>query len=183
MVRLGLPAINPVFGEVGGPDGVFYYYLWHFSAATAALATGASGWEADAALTWFTAWSSLMLMMGLAVWLSGRAAAAFWAVALAAVGSLRPALEWLFGFDTIAVLLRPATGLAGWLFQASWSPQHVQSACCAVLAVLLVAELPGRKGLAVPAALALILAAGFQCSLWIGGWSFRSPARRRHSSS
>ncbi|HYN38849.1 MAG TPA: hypothetical protein VES39_06340, partial [Rhodospirillales bacterium] len=169
MVRLGLPPVNPVFGEVGGAAGVSYYYLWHFSAATAALATGASGWEADAAVTWFTAWSSLTLIMGLAVWLSRSTSAWIWALVLTPVGSLRPALGWLLGPDAVAALLRPETGLTGWLFQSSWSPQHVQSACCAVLALLLVAAFPRWKGLAIPATLALVLAAGLQSSLWVGG--------------
>ena len=49
-----------------------------------ALLTGISGWEADAALTWFAAFASLMLMMGLAAWIAGRAAAALWVLPLAA---------------------------------------------------------------------------------------------------
>ena len=61
-----------------------YYYLWHFSAAELALPLRASGWEADIGLTWFTAFASLTLMMGLAVWLSKDARAAILVVALAA---------------------------------------------------------------------------------------------------
>ena len=37
MARLGLPPVNPVFGEIGAPDRLAYYYLWHFSAAEIAL--------------------------------------------------------------------------------------------------------------------------------------------------
>ena len=76
MARLGLPPVNPVFGEADASSGLAYYYLWHFSAAEIALITSMSGWEADVGLTWFTAFASLSLMMGLAVWLSKRAAAA-----------------------------------------------------------------------------------------------------------
>lgn len=77
MTRLGLPPGNPFFGDAGEPTRLVYYYLFHFSAAVLALLTGLSGWEADAALTWFAAFASLMLMMGLAAWIAGRAAAAF----------------------------------------------------------------------------------------------------------
>ena len=73
MARLGLPPVNPVIGEAGPWSGLAYYYLWHFSAAEIALVTTMSGWEADVGLTWFTAFASLTLMMGLAVWLSKRA--------------------------------------------------------------------------------------------------------------
>jgi hypothetical protein len=66
MIRTGVPARNPFFGEAGAPERVSYYYLWHFSAAAAAVMTGVSGWEADAGLTAFTAFASLLLMMGLA---------------------------------------------------------------------------------------------------------------------
>ena len=69
MTRLGVPPVNPVFGEFGTPGRLAYYYLWHFSAAELALVARASGWEADIGLTWFTAFASLALMMGLAVWL------------------------------------------------------------------------------------------------------------------
>lgn len=169
MVRLGLPPVNPVFGEVGGTEGVSYYYLWHFTAAVAARITGAGGWAADAALTWFTAWSSLMLAMGLAVWLGKRARTALWVLALAPIASSRPVLEWMFGDEALALVLTRPHGLEGWLFQASWSPQHLQSACCALLTMLLIALLPYRRGFALPLALAFTAAAGFQSSLWIGG--------------
>ena len=69
MTRLGLPPVNPVFGEVGAAGQLTYYYLWHFSAAELALVAAHKGWEADIGLTWFTAFASLTLMMGLAVWL------------------------------------------------------------------------------------------------------------------
>ena len=44
-----------------------YYYLWHFSAAEVARLLGVTGWEADAAMTWFSAFASLAAMMGFAV--------------------------------------------------------------------------------------------------------------------
>src|SRR5580704_14702217 len=84
MTRQGLPPVDPVFGAAGPHGQFFYYYLWHFSAAALALPFHVTGWEADIGLTWFTAFASLSLLMGLAVWLSKRPAAAIWVVALAA---------------------------------------------------------------------------------------------------
>ena len=75
MTRLGLPPGNPFFGEAGHDLPLAYYYLWHFSAAELALLPGVSGWEADIALSAFTAFSSVALMMGFAAWIGGRAAA------------------------------------------------------------------------------------------------------------
>ena len=52
-------------------------------AAEGALALRVTGWEADIALTWFTAFASLALMMGIAAWLGKKPAAAFIVVAAA----------------------------------------------------------------------------------------------------
>src|SRR5262249_53958318 len=76
MARLGLPPGNPFFGSAG--DRLAYYYLWYVGAAQFARVLAISGWEADAAMTWFTAFASLSLMMGLAAWLARRASAALW---------------------------------------------------------------------------------------------------------
>ena len=51
MARLGLPPVNPLFGETRRAVRLAYYYLWHFSAAELALVARRSGWEADIALT------------------------------------------------------------------------------------------------------------------------------------
>jgi hypothetical protein len=171
IARLGLTA-NPFFGENGEPGRLAYYYLWHFSAAEIAAALGASGWEADIALTWVTAVSSLWLLAGLACWFSARAAAAYWALLLAATASLRLLARLIFGESALPALLAPPTGFGGWLFQSAWAPQHLAAACCSVLAVLLIARLPKQRGWLTPAVLALLVAAGFESSTWIGGIVF-----------
>src|SRR5262249_16462217 len=71
IVRLGVPPGNPFFAEAGHDAPLAYYYLWHFSAAELAVLCGVSGWEADIALTGFTAYASLLLMAGCAVWFAG----------------------------------------------------------------------------------------------------------------
>ena len=172
IARLGLPPVNPVFGEFGAPGDLAYYYLWHFSAAELALAVGASGWEADIGLTWFTAFTSLSLMMGVAVWLSKRAAAAIWVVILAAAASLWVTLDWIAGASDLTPWLRPPIGMAGWLFQATWVPQHLMAASCAVAAILLISRFAERQSLALLAVLVLIVVAGFESSSFVGGVTF-----------
>jgi hypothetical protein len=156
----------------GAPGRLVYYYLWHYSAAELALPLRVSGWEADIGLTWFTAFASLSLMMGLAVWLSKRSAAALGVVVLAAATSLRRVLSWIFGSYGLEPFLAEPTGFAGWLFQAAWAPQHVMSASCVVTAMLLVARYAQRQSWALLAALVLVVAAGFESSTYVGGITF-----------
>jgi hypothetical protein len=173
MIRLGVPPGNPFFGEEGQPSRLVYYYLLHFSAAEVGLLLGISGWEADAALTWFSAFASLMLMVGLAVWLSGRKLAALLVLLACLSASLRPLLAYIPGIDWVIL---PATGFAGWLFQAAWVPQHIASASCVVLAMLLLSELVRRESLALLAAFVLVVAAGAGSSTWVGGVTFAVAA-------
>ncbi|HEY4821705.1 MAG TPA: hypothetical protein VIH62_12710, partial [Xanthobacteraceae bacterium] len=148
MARLGVPAGNPFLGEGGeGAARLVYYYLWHFGAAELVLALGVSGWEADVAMTWFTAFSSLAMMMGFAVWFSARRSAALWVIPFAVAGSLRPLLSLLWGADSLERVLLPATGFAGWLFQAAWVPQHVMSASCVVVAAFVMSRLAHRRSI------------------------------------
>lgn len=169
MTRLGLPPVNPMFGDGGSPGRLAYYYLWHFSAAEIALITSRSGWEADIGLTWFTAFASLTLMMGLAVWISKRTAAAAWTAALAAAGSLWPALHLIFRSNDFMPVLRPSIGMAGWLFQATWVPQHLMAASCVVVAMLLVTRYTLRQSLTLVVTIALLVVAGFESSTFVGG--------------
>ena len=169
MTRLGLPPVNPVFAEAGQPAHLAYYYLWHFSAAEVALITSISGWEADIGLTWFTAVASLILMMGLAVWLSKRGAAASWVVALAAAGSLWVTLSWIFHIKSLGAVLLPSIGMGGWLFQATWGPQHLMAASCVVTAMVLVARYVVQPSLALDLTIGLLIAAGFASSAFVGG--------------
>jgi hypothetical protein len=176
MARLDLPPVNPVFGEFGAPGHLAYYYLWHFSAAELALAVGATGWEADIGLTWFTAFASLSLMMGLAVWLGKRAAAAIWVAVLAAAGSLWLTLDWIAGAGDLAPLLWPPIGMAGWLFQATWVPQHLMAASCALTSMLLISRFAQRQSPAPLLVLVLIVVAGFESSSFVGGVTFAIAA-------
>jgi hypothetical protein len=172
IARLGLPPVNPFFGEFGEAGRPAYYFLWYFSAAQLCLALGVSGWEADIGLTWFSAFSSLTLMIGLAVWLGSRSSAAVWVVVLSTAGSLRAALGALFGEEHLYTWLTPPIGLAGWLYQSAWIPQHMMSASCVVLAILLIGRYAVRRSLALLLMLAVMVAAGFQASTYVGGVTF-----------
>lgn len=174
ILRLGLPPGNPFFAESG--PRLVYYYLWHFSAAIPAALFGASGWEADIALTWFTAFASLALMMGLAVRLSGRGIAAWLVVLLSLAASLKPLLRLILPADFLERALASYPWPESWIFQASWVPQHLASAACVVLAVLTMARLPAPRGWAFVALLALFVAAGFESSAWVGGVVFAAAA-------
>jgi hypothetical protein len=176
MTRQGLPPVNPVFGAAGAAGRLAYYYLWHFSAAELALTLPVSGWEADIGLTWFTAFASLLLMMALAVWLSKRGAAAILVVALAASASLREVLSIVFGNYGLEPFLQSPTGLAGWLFQAAWVPQHLMSASCVIVAMLLLVHYAQRQNLGYVPTLALLVAAGFESSAFVGGVTFAIAA-------
>jgi len=172
MTRQGLPPVNPVFSA----GRLAYYYLWHFSAAELALPLRVSGWEADIGLTWFTAFASLSLMMGVAVWLSKRSGAALWVIIFAAATSLRTTLSMIFGSYGLEPFLASPNGFAGWLFQSAWVPQHLMSASCVVTAMLLIVQYAQRQSLAVLLTLVLIVVAGFESSTFVGGVTFAIAA-------
>lgn len=176
MARLGVPAGNPFFGESDGMDRLSYYYLWHFSAAQLVVMTGLSGWEADAGMTWFTAFSSLTLMMGLAIFLSARSAAAGWVLILATAFSIRPILSMLFGREIVYAVTGWPGGLGAWLFQMTWAPQHVASAGCVLIAVFLLVDLSRRQSVLTAIVLSLVVAAAFESSTWVGGVTFAIAA-------
>ncbi len=174
IVRTGVPPANPFIGAGDGSSGsTAYYYYWLFGAAQLALITGASGWAADAAATWFTAFASLSLMCGLAFHLSrARAASAVFVLLAACGGSLRPVLTALFGQDRSDEALEHGSGLAGWFFQTSWSPHHVAAAAAVVLTLLLMERMARAPSAASTLVVGLLVAASFGSSLWVGGITF-----------
>jgi hypothetical protein len=174
MARLGLPPGNPFFADGGRPFA--YYYLWHFTAAEVARLLGLSGWEADAGLTWFSAFASLAAMMGLAVWLSRRRFAAPLAVLFAATASGRYLLWDLFGAESVDAMLSRPAGFAGFLFQSPWVPQHIMSAALVMTATYLIAQLAHHRNTLVMVTLGLVAAAGFESSTWIGGFALAASA-------
>ena len=169
--RSGLPLSNPVFGGAGQSAPLPYYYLWHFSAAQIAVVMNATGWEADVALTWFTAFSSLSLMMGLAVHISSRSVAALWVLLLAMTASVRPFVTDALGYSVANGLTGWPSGFGGWLTQSTWAPQHVQSATCAIIAVMLLSDLERGSRATKIAAMAVAAAAALESSVWVGAFA------------
>jgi hypothetical protein len=176
IARQGLPPVNPVFGAFGTAGRLAYYYLWHFGAAEIALTLNVMGWEAAIGLAWFAAFASLALIMGIAVWLSKRSAAALLVVLLAAAASLRVTLSWIFGTYELTPFLEQPIGFGGWLFQAAWVPQHLMAGSCVVTAMLLLIRYAERQSLAGLVTLALVVTAGFESSTYVGGVTFAITA-------
>ena len=173
IARLGLPPGNPFFGEAGEPASrLAYYYLWHFSAAELAKMTGASGWEADIVMTWFTAFSSVMLMAGLATWLCGSASAVVWVLLLNAALSLRFVLDSVFDAEKLSrlPLLRPDSAVG------SSRPRGCRSTSRRPQPSFSPYSFSGNwRSIAVPcffSTFVLLAAAGFESSTWIGGVLF-----------
>jgi hypothetical protein len=169
IARGGLPASNPFFGPVGEPSPLAYYYLWHFSAAELSLLTGVTGWEADAAMAWFTAFSGLTLMAGLAVWFGIRASGAAWALLFAFSGSIRPLLLLAVPGEAFGRVILPNWGFGGWFHQLGWAPQHIAAASSAVLAIFVIALAAHRRRFLQIPMLALLAVAACESSAWIGG--------------
>jgi hypothetical protein len=175
LLRSGLPIRNPFFGPPGHTQ-LSYYYLWHFGAAVTADLLRQGGWTAEGGMTWFTAFASLLLVMALAQSLGGRRSGCALAALLCLPGSLRPLLAVAIGRESAGHLIPGSADFGDWLNQAAWVPQHLQSACCVVLSVLLIRAIARRPGWVAPLLLALVAAAGFESSAWVGGIAFAAVA-------
>jgi hypothetical protein len=172
MARMGLPPGNPFIAHDGSNGQLAYYYLWHFSAAELARLFGVSGWNSDAAMTFFSVFSSLAGMMALAVKFSGKAKTAYWVLLFATSCSGRLLFESMFGKEALEAFMPAPGGLGGWMFQSSWVPQHLISSSCVILALMLMTRIASLPATLAVIPLALLCAAGFESSTWIGGVVF-----------
>ena len=93
-------------------------------------------------------------------------------VALAAAGSLWVTLYWIFQGKTFAPVLMPPIGMGGWLFQATWVPQHLMAASCVAAAVLLITRYALQQHPVLVVTIALLVVAGFESSAFVGGVAF-----------
>src|SRR6516225_2853411 len=66
----------------------------------------------------------------------------------------------------------PPIGMAGWLFQATWVPQHLMAASCVTTVMLLLSRCALRQTFALVATIALLIIAGFESSAFVGGVTF-----------
>ncbi|MFZ1149584.1 MAG: hypothetical protein WAR76_07605, partial [Xanthobacteraceae bacterium] len=105
-----------------------------------------------------------------------RAGAAILVVALAASASLREALSFFFGNYELEPFLQHPNGFAGWLFQSAWVPQHLMAASGAIASMLLLAHYAQRPKFIYILTLALVIAASFESSAFVGGVTFAIAA-------
>ena len=175
IMRQGMPPQNPFFGLAGTPSGLAYYYLWYFAAALAGSLLHVRGWTADIAMTWFTAFSSAVLMMALAVHITGRMRAIWLVAALCIPASIRPFLG-LFTHNFGKHLIITDSDIGAWLNQASWVPQHLASGCCCVISAILIARIAVCGSWLAAILLSVTVAAGFESSTWVGGVTFAVAA-------
>lgn len=172
IVRNGLPPINPFYAPDGEAVPLNYFYLWQFIVAHIRLLTGVSAWSAEVAMTWFTAFAGIAALAGLAVKISGRAAAGLLVPLLAVAGeSLHVPARWL-GSWVQRWLYNPGFhGLESLWVQLSWAAQHVFSGFALVLLLYFLALLLSGRMTAWRAAvgLALCAASALCTSVWIGG--------------
>ena len=176
MARSGLPPINPYIEHDGASGHLVYYYLLHFSAAELVRVLGVTGWEADVAMTFFAAFTSLAAMMGIAVRYTGRAGASGWVVVLALSASMRTVLVDLWGSHDVDRWVLPAGGFQTWFFQSAWVPQHLAGTTCVLLSLLLTVQLAARPAVIPALVLGLVVTAGFETSTWVGGLTFAACA-------
>ena len=78
-------------------------------------------------------------------------------------------LYWIFHAKSLGPVLLPSIGMAGWLFQATWVPQHLMAASCVVTAMLLVTRYVVQPSLALVLTIGLLIVAGFESSAFVGG--------------
>jgi hypothetical protein len=175
IAREGMPARNPFYAPDGKRILLSYSYGWHFLAAELKKLTRVSGWEAEVAMTWYTGFAMICFLAAIACGLTGKASAGLWVVLLAITGPLSD--------DMLPILLGPRwlylIGLARthpleipWI-QMGWAPQHALSGLAVALLLWLLSGVLSmeKPRLAYMLAIGLVTAAGFECSVWVGGFA------------
>lgn len=175
----GLPPANPYYSEAGSPNTLIYHYVWHFIAACSSVVTGASGWEADVALTGMTALFSMFVVAWLAVARSRCANAAWWVFPLLLASSLKPIVQFVSGnwLDTWMIrhtVFQHMQFYQLWIIQTAWAPQHVFSGTVALIAVMGYVRIlfcNAGRNLSLAVFAGATLASAYGSSTWAGGLS------------
>jgi len=162
--RNGLPAVSPYYAVDGIPVPLNYYYHWHFLAAVLKKVTGISGWLADVALTWYTAFAGVLFLCAIAIRLAKDALAAVWLLLFCLCGNSFMLLGWLFDYK-----FRHALELL-WM-QLVWSPQHMFACFAVVMMVFFLALFLSEKKALPPYVFAIggLGASALGSSVWVGG--------------
>jgi len=172
IAREGLLPINPYYAPAGERIPLTYYYLWHFFASQIKLLTHVTGWQAEVALNWFTAFASLSFLSALAIHFTQKARAGLFILLLALTGAPADLLPWLWGpYWTNWVGYPPVHGLELWWIQAAWVPQHLFSALVVIVFIFLVTQVltKGKMLTSYAIVIGLTTATAFGASIWVGG--------------
>ncbi len=168
--RHGVPPRSPYYSP-GEPVAINYYFGWYVVAATLRVLPNVSGFIADAALTYCTAWISLLAMAGLALLIGGKRRTAYLAPLVALPLGLDEALRWMIGAP-YQDFIGAEHGLENWLVQATWVPQHLFSGATVVLVILLLVELIRNTAArwVIAPLLGLLASASIVSSIWAGAF-------------
>lgn len=169
MMREGIPPGNPFFQMAGSSHTLSFYYGWYALAAQSAMLSGASGWEADTALTGVTAFLSLIFMGWAAVAYSGRKMAAWWVLPLSMASTLGSILVFIAGPKGTA-FFTDEHELESWVGQSIWVPQHLFAAIIASLAIFAFVKLLKLEKLDIRLCILIGILTGFSydSSVWVG---------------
>lgn len=172
IAREGMPALNPFYTPGGERILLIYYYGWHFVAAQIKIITGITAWQAVVALSWFTSFSLIMFISGLAIKISGKTRAGLMVLPLSMTTQLPEVLPQLVpDFLQALVCYPPDHPLALLWRQLTWAPQHAFSALTVIIALFLVVQLLHNETSKWQLAflLGLTCAMGVSSSIWVGG--------------
>lgn len=172
MVRENLPPINPFYAPEGQRIELIYYYGWHFYAAVSKLLMNISSWQAEVAFTWFSTLAFITFPAAVAIRFTGRQVSGLLIGLLTMAGPPADILPYLVGPGWEHLLTYPNVHPleVPWI-QLTWAPQHVFSALCSFMLIFLLVHSFSNKSLVYQHAviMGLIAAAGFSCSVWVGG--------------
>jgi hypothetical protein len=180
ITREGLLPINPYYAPEGETILLIYYYTWQFLASQLKLLTGATGWQVEVALNWFTGFATLSFLCALAIRITQKARTGIFLLLFALTGPPTNLLSLLLGprwLDWVGY--PPVHGLELWSIQMSWVPQHIFSALAVVVLIFIMTRilLSEQKRFSYTVVLGLTAAAAFGSSVWVGGIAllFASP--------
>ncbi len=172
IAREGMLPQNPYYAPAGETIQLIYYYTWHFLVSQLKMITAATGWQAEVAMSWFTGFSCLGFLCGLAIRMTRKTRAGFFVLLFSLTGPPALSLPKLLGPGSSDwVGFPPGHSLELWLIQMSWAPQHVFSAIAVIVLIFLLARLLSCDHMQcnyIPV-VGLAGAAAFGASAWVGG--------------
>lgn len=171
IAREGLQPSNPYFSPFGEALSLNYYYQWYFLASQLKILGGLSGWQADIVMTWFTAFASVCLLIGITLQITKPRAGIF-VIMLFFTGPMYSILCRIFGPRLQNFFcIDPFRDLEPLWLQLTWVPQHVFSALCIILILFLCSRILSKSTpiLIYGMIIGLSTASAAGSSIWVGG--------------